>query len=220
MAFDYEFSSTTLAVNGRALHARWARSFTRLDGETRPLPYGSAPWPAALALLHGMGAASWNWSGARVVEVGCGIGLGAVFAAMQGARALAADGHDDMARFVEANARLNGVDVEWRHWDHARPPPDLGGVDVLLGSDLLYGAGQLNALLDTVDALVAGNARALLADPGRRSLFDLVDRLRARGFTVDHRTLSVDGSLLPGASDVLAGHPPSTGPCHLVEVRR
>jgi predicted nicotinamide N-methyase len=220
MAFEYAHAHTVLHVEAHTLHARWARSFVRQEGETRPLPFGATLWPSALALLHAMVRLDQAWEGTRVLEVGCGVGMGSVLAARLGARATAADNHGDMAAFLLENARLNAVHVDWLHWDHAVDSNATDAVDVLLGSDLLYSAGQLHAVLNTVERVVSRGNVVLLADPGRRSLWTLVEKLQARGYQVAHQPLSVDGTLFPGASDVMACHPAPTGPCHIVHVRR
>ena len=54
--------------------------------------------------------------GSRVVELGCGVGLPAIVAALGGADVLATDWYEDALGFVSANAAEHGVAAA-RYWD-------------------------------------------------------------------------------------------------------
>jgi release factor glutamine methyltransferase len=61
--------------------------------------------------------------GERMLEIGAGIGLAAVFAARAGARVVATDILPDAVEVVRANAALNGVVVDARLGDCYAPVP-------------------------------------------------------------------------------------------------
>jgi len=157
------------------------------------IPYYAILWPAA----HGLARHLWEHraelSGARVLELGCGLGLPSVLAARLGASVLATDFHPDTGTWLLHNASLNGVSVGYRQldWnvflegDARSPTPDLRppGVDLrppaahsllpfplVIGSDLLYERRHIPALVRTLDALCAPGGHAVIADPGRDHL--------------------------------------------------
>ena len=63
-----------------------------------------------MALAHDLARRSLR--GARVLELGCGLGLPSIAAALAGGRVLATDWSSDAVRATAANAELNEVTVE------------------------------------------------------------------------------------------------------------
>ena len=53
------------------------------------LPYWAELWPSSLALAHAIGGRALR--GARTLELGCGLGLPSIAAALAGGRVLATD---------------------------------------------------------------------------------------------------------------------------------
>jgi predicted nicotinamide N-methyase len=137
------------------------------------LPYWAELWPSGLALAAAV--AELDLRGARTVELGCGLAVPSVVAALQGAEALAADWSGDALRFAVRNARLNGVAVETLlcSWTAPRPLLDRAPFDVVLASDVLYERRNAEPLLGLLPLL---GAEVLLADPGRPALCEFLDR--------------------------------------------
>jgi predicted nicotinamide N-methyase len=128
------------------------------------LPYWAELWPSGIALaraLHGR-----TLGGARVLELGCGLGLPSIVAALHGARVLATDWNDDALAAAQANARANGATIETLNLDWRDPAPALalGPFDLVLAADVLYERRSIPVLLDLLTAL---DAPALIADPDR-----------------------------------------------------
>ncbi len=98
------------------------------------LPYWADLWPSAVALARAVAARPLT--GLRVLELGCGLGLPSLAAALAGARVLATDWSGDAVAFAAANAARNGLRVEtqvcaWSQpeeivdrapWDRCWPP--------------------------------------------------------------------------------------------------
>jgi len=137
------------------------------------LPYWAELWPSAIALAAEV--AELDLRGARTVELGCGLAVPSVVAALQGAEALAADWSEDALRFAVRNARLNGVAVETLmcSWTAPKPLLDRAPFDLVLASDVLYERRNLEPLLALLPALAA---EVVLADPGRPALREFLDR--------------------------------------------
>ncbi len=82
------------------------------------IPYYAILWPAARGLAEHL----WRHraelsSGARVVELGCGLGLPSILAAKLGSRVTATDFHPETGEWLKHNAALNGVALEYRQLD-------------------------------------------------------------------------------------------------------
>jgi predicted nicotinamide N-methyase len=184
-AVEPELVEEVVVVGGRDLViARPAEPESLLDDEAFAreefLPYWAELWPSARVLARRVGVLALR--GARVLELGCGLGLPSLAAALAGGRVLATDWSPDAIAFAARNARANGLRVEtavaaWREPDAlvARGPWDL-----VLGSDVLYeprNGDQLEALLPRV---LAPRGRVWLADPRRPAAVYFHERMEPR----------------------------------------
>lgn len=134
------------------------------DKRDEYLPYWAELWPSAIALARVVARRSLE--GRRVLELGCGLGLPGLAAAVGGARATVTDWAPEAIVAARDNAVRNGVEVEalvcdWRAADAlvARAPWDL----VLL-ADVLYEERNVAPLLELLPRL---GGEVLLADPAR-----------------------------------------------------
>jgi len=130
-------------------------------------PYWAALWPSSVALARAVAAA--KPAGARVLELGCGLGLPSIAAAMGGAHVLATDRSPDALGFATYNAGLNGVSVEVGVCSWAQPDSVLSRApwDLVLAADVLYLHNDLRDLDDLLPRVVAGTGQVWMADPGR-----------------------------------------------------
>lgn len=148
------------------------------------LPYWAELWPSAHVLAAELERR--DLAGARVVELGCGVGLPAIVAALRGADVLATDWYEDALGFVRANAAAAGAPVSARLLDWNAPPADLlapgAARDLAVGADLLYEARNGPALARLLPALLRPGGEALIADPRRPHADALIDPLVAAGW--------------------------------------
>ena len=103
--------------------------------------------------------------GRRVLELGAGLGLPSLAAALGGADVLATDWAEDAVSLLRANAERNHLRLraELARWDE---PERFGaGWDVVLAADVLYERRNADQLLDLLPRLEA--AEILFAEPGR-----------------------------------------------------
>ncbi len=128
------------------------------------LPYWAELWPSGVALAREVAARALK--GARVVELGCGLGLPSIAAAMAGGRVLATDWSQDSIAAAAANAERNDVAVETLKVDWREPGALLerGPFDLALAADVLYERRNLEPLLALLPRLAP---EAWVADPGR-----------------------------------------------------
>src|SRR3954454_23943357 len=74
------------------------------------LPYWAELWPSGVALARAVAARALR--GARVVELGCGLGLPSIAAALAGGRVLGTDWAEESVAATAANAARNDARVE------------------------------------------------------------------------------------------------------------
>ena len=74
------------------------------------LPYWAELWPSAVAVARAV--VELRLAGLRVVELGCGLALPSIVAALGGADVLATDWSPDALGVAAANAERNGARVE------------------------------------------------------------------------------------------------------------
>jgi predicted nicotinamide N-methyase len=128
------------------------------------MPYWAELWPSARALARRIGSRALR--GARVLELGCGLGLPSIAAALAGGRVLATDWSAEAIAFTERNAAANGARLETAvlSWSDARALALRGPWDLVIGSDLLYEKRNVALVLGVLDAVAD---HAIIADPGR-----------------------------------------------------
>jgi predicted nicotinamide N-methyase len=129
------------------------------------LPYWAELWPSSLALARTIAGRALR--GARTLELGCGLGLPSIAAALAGGRVLATDWSPEAVAMTADNAERNGAVLETLVCSWTAPEPLLQRApwDLILASDLLYEARNGDVLLELLPRL---GSDVLLADPGRR----------------------------------------------------
>jgi predicted nicotinamide N-methyase len=128
------------------------------------LPYWAELWPSGVALARRVAGRSLR--GARVLELGCGLGLPSLAAALAGGRVLATDWSPQAIELLEENAERNGAVLETARVGWARPDAivERAPWDLVLAADVLYERRNVPLLLDLLPRL---GDEAWIADPGR-----------------------------------------------------
>jgi predicted nicotinamide N-methyase len=128
------------------------------------MPYWAELWPSARALARRVGSRALR--GARVLELGCGLGLPSIAAALAGGRVLATDWSPDAVAFTARNAAANGAELETAvaSWSDAAQLADRGPWDLVIGSDVLYEGRNVALVLALLEQIAD---HAIIADPGR-----------------------------------------------------
>ncbi|MEA2179994.1 MAG: hypothetical protein QOG77_3291 [Solirubrobacteraceae bacterium] len=140
----------------------------------RDAPYWAILWPSGEALADDV-ARDPPPSGARVLELGCGLALPSVAAARAGATVLATDASPDAVAFAAHTLALDEQvgDVAVVDWRAAQPLLDGGPWDLVLAADVLYLQRNVQALQELLPKLLAPGTELRLADPGRTGAGDL-----------------------------------------------
>jgi predicted nicotinamide N-methyase len=158
-----------IGVHGRELRVLRPRDAEALLDEEafeheEFLPYWAELWPSGLALAHVVRRR--DLEGLRVLELGCGLGVPSIVAALGGARVLATDWSPEALEVAAENAKRNRADVETVLVSWADPDPLVRRApwDLVLGADLLYEQRNVDQLLALLPRL---GGEVLLAEPGR-----------------------------------------------------
>jgi predicted nicotinamide N-methyase len=140
------------------------------------LPYWAELWPSGVALARHV--ARRELTGLRVVELGCGLGLPALTAAMRGAEVLATDWAEEAIELLRRNAKRNGVFLRVARVRWSEPELLLRAApwDLVLGADLLYEARNAEQLAELLPQL---GGEVLLAEPGRPYAKEFLERFAA-----------------------------------------
>ncbi len=128
------------------------------------LPYWAEVWASGVVLASVV--AERELSGARVLELGCGLALPSLAAALRGASVLATDWSPDAIAVLELNAARNGVSLESALVSWSEPEPLVAHApwDLVLAADVLYERRNTEELLALLPRL---GGQVLLADPDR-----------------------------------------------------
>jgi predicted nicotinamide N-methyase len=113
-----------------------------------------------------------------MLELGCGLALPGLSAALAGATVLATDWSPDAIALLRVNAERNGATLAAAVSSWTDPQAELAGApwDVVLAADVLYERRNGELLLELLPKLTD---EVLLADPGRPHLTGFLDRAAA-----------------------------------------
>ena len=154
------------------------------------LPYWAELWPSAVALSHYL-VRHLDLKGRRVLELGCGLGLVSVVAALRGARVLCTDHEEAALVFARRNARGNACrGVRFRLVDWHRPALRRR-YDCILAADVIYEARSFAPLVSLLRRYLARGGMAVVAEPGRINAPPFFSLLKQHGFMYRRHTQRV-----------------------------
>lgn len=128
------------------------------------MPYWAELWPSGVQLARVLSGRALH--GARVLELGCGLGLPSLVAARCGARVLATDWSRAALALLQRNAAAAGVALQTDHvdWRSADALLQRAPFDLVLAADVLYERRNVALLLRLLPQLTD---EVWLADPDR-----------------------------------------------------
>jgi predicted nicotinamide N-methyase len=196
----YPLREQEIALPGhtlRLLAAEASEDLVSAETDSDEPPFWAQIWDAGQALADYLprGPALRG----PLLELGAGVGLVGIAAALRGATVIQTDYVADALRAAAANAarcgvagKVQPVAADWRAW------PIRQRFGLVLGADIMYRAPLHASLLGALRSGLSSGGIALLADPGRPSgeLFAL--RLLAHGWQVTDYPLRMPGHATPG----------------------
>lgn len=116
--------------------------------------------------------------GSRILELGCGWGLGGIFCAKHfDAEVIALDADDAVFPFLEHHATLNGVNVDTIQMNFEDVEEEhLHQFDMIIGADICFWDSLVEPVGELIGRAVdAGVARTIITDPGRPTFREVGD---------------------------------------------
>lgn len=143
-----------------------------------PTIHGNKFWKSTYILMDYLNAFPLK-KNLRVLEVGCGWGLGAIYCAKRfNSVVTGLDADPVVFPYCEHHAALNGVEVEvWRsRYENVRKQ-DLAAFDVVIGTDICFWDSMVDPLYNLIRrAYQVGSVRVIMADPGRPTFRDVANK--------------------------------------------
>ena len=192
----FAVTETVVEAGGRdlrVLHPADIDGLIQRSKEEDDLPFWAFLWPASISLakyLAGMGDAEFPPESGRsdalpvrALEIGVGVGLAGMAAALRGWEVYQTDLIPDALKFARINALRNDLEIpgfvaDWRSFGVR------GRFDVLMGSDVLYEPTLHPALKRIVNTHLAPGGRVLISDPCRVYSLQFMARLEDDGWAV------------------------------------
>jgi predicted nicotinamide N-methyase len=165
----------------------------RLKKGYQPSIHGNKVWRSSFVLMSYLDEHPVP-AGSRVFDVGCGWGLTGIYLARcQGARVTGIDADPEVQPYLEAQAQINGVGIDFRRSKFEQITlAQLRGVQCLVGADICFWDELVRPLHQLIGrAADAGVNRVLIADPGREPFWELSERCR-RSHPTRVETLAIE----------------------------
>lgn len=180
----------TLPVGSRDLRMMGPRT---AEESTSRISFWWGITSAAIALARHVREMGDDFASKQVLELGCGLGLAGIAAALCGANVTFTDYVEEALDFARKNAALNGLETRNSRfrvldWEQA---VDLEPVDYVLGSEILYDYFFHGSLISVMKRIVAFNGVVLLADRKRLCVSRFVGRLVNAGFRSSESVVTI-----------------------------
>ena len=155
------------------------------------IPFWAVLWPSAVALA-GYLREKCDFTGSSVLELGAGVGLAGMVAAIQGGAVTQTDYKPGALSLQENNAGMNGVTgvghelADWRNFDFTRK------FDWIIGSDILYEPLLHRYLKEIFFRCLVEAGSLILADPNREGGKIFMEELLAEGFRGNYEEIPIE----------------------------
>ncbi|GAC1326800.1 MAG: hypothetical protein NVSMB25_26310 [Thermoleophilaceae bacterium] len=176
---EHDLIEETVALPGRELSLLRPRDSETLLEERafeneELLPYWAELWPSGVALAGALAPRALR--GARTLELGCGLGLASIAAALAGGRVLATDWSAAAIAFTRVNAERNAATLETALCSWLEPAELVHRApwDLVIAADILYERANIEPLLALLPRLAGPHGEVLIADPGRPAAADFL----------------------------------------------
>jgi predicted nicotinamide N-methyase len=169
----YETEAVEISVGGSQLTLlkvkdleRWVDREALLRDEAEEPPYWAHLWTGALTLARYV-AQKVECQGRKVLDLGCGLGLTGIVAALKGGQVTFADREAEALAFAAVNAQLNRCPLfSTQQLDFSQNNRQ-GTFPLILGAEIVYDPGAFPALTAFLARHLAPGGVAYLADARR-----------------------------------------------------
>ena len=115
---------------------------------------------------------------AKVLEIGCGWGLGGVFCAKEfGAEVTSLDADESVFPYLQHHAMINGVGVTtWSERYENIRQEDIAEFDLIVAADVCFWDTMSKPLFDLVGRAYQAETRVVMTDPGRPPFQEMAEK--------------------------------------------
>jgi predicted nicotinamide N-methyase len=159
------------------------------------MPYWADIWPSSIALSEYVLENQNEFTGKKILELGCGLGLVGIVLTSIGCDVLFTDYDFHALRFTQENFYRNferPASVQLLDW---RDPGKSQNFDIIVAADIIYEKRWLEPVLNVLERKMAISGQAYIADPDRtigREVFKMIDSKNWCRQTLLKRTLVYD----------------------------
>jgi predicted nicotinamide N-methyase len=131
------------------------------------IPYWGELWPSSIGLSDFLCRNVPLVQGKSVLEIGCGLGLPGIVAALLGAKATLTDYLTEPLLYAQYNWNLNlstQADIRMLDW---QKPEEFIHADVILASDIAYEGRSFQPIKKALKNLAGKNGTIIISEPNR-----------------------------------------------------
>jgi 2-polyprenyl-3-methyl-5-hydroxy-6-metoxy-1,4-benzoquinol methylase len=146
-------------------------------------------WPASHILAAEL--SSFNFTGKRVLEIGCGIGLASLVLHKMGVNITASDYHPRAQEFLDRNVRENNLPpIRFQMIDFEKENAHLGLFDLIIASDILYQPHHAKFVANFISSHSSHDGEVILVDPGRENRSKFTLNMTTLGYNYQSRNFN------------------------------
>ncbi|MFZ7144129.1 MAG: class I SAM-dependent methyltransferase [Bacteroidota bacterium] len=154
------------------------------------MPYWADLWPSAIGISEYIDSHQDLVKQKQVIEIGCGLGLPGIVAALGGGKVIMTDYLQEALDFAKNNWNKNlaqdfsGQLLDWRNVS------SIAKADVIIASDVAYESRSFEPLIKAFDQILKPDGVLLLSEPNRKFASPFIELLE-KDFVLSRKDMKV-----------------------------
>lgn len=143
-----------------------------------PSIHGNKFWKATYLLIDYLNEFPPAKKKPKILEIGCGWGLGGIYCAKNfNAKVTSLDADDKVFPYLELHAEINGVKANtWKNRYEKIRVSDLEQFDMMIAADVCFWDEMTKPLFNLVKRAHSAGVRTVMTDPGRPPFRDMAEK--------------------------------------------